>query len=69
MDEVATHNSPADCWFVVDGRVYDASAWIPSHPGGRAILAAYAGKDVSREWAELGHSEEATAIRDALLIG
>lgn len=45
--EVQKHNSPDDCWVVIDGYVYDLSDFIPSHPGGPAVIRANAGKDVS----------------------
>lgn len=45
--EVEKHNAPDDCWVVIDGYVYDLSDFIPSHPGGPAVIRANAGKDVS----------------------
>jgi cytochrome b involved in lipid metabolism len=32
VDEVAAHNSPNDCWLIVEGQVWDFSSFI--HPGG-----------------------------------
>ena len=32
-DQVALHNSEADCWTIIDGSVYDISSYIPRHPG------------------------------------
>lgn len=46
-DEVAKHNSPEDCWVVIDGYVYDLSEFAPVHPGGPVIIKTNAGKDVS----------------------
>ncbi len=34
LDEVATHNSPDDCWTAVDGKVYDLTEFVSQHPGG-----------------------------------
>ncbi len=34
VDEIAAHNTPDDLWIVVDGRVYDLTAFAPRHPGG-----------------------------------
>jgi cytochrome b involved in lipid metabolism len=37
--EVSVHNTPADCYTSVNGKVYDLTAWINKHPGGdKAIL-------------------------------
>ncbi len=36
--EVALHSTEGDCWLVIAGKVYDVTDWIPSHPGGEAIL-------------------------------
>lgn len=48
MDEVAKHNKRDDCWFVIDGYVYDVTKFIASgkHPGGDAVVAG-CGKDAT----------------------
>ncbi|MED5369995.1 MAG: cytochrome b5-like heme/steroid binding domain-containing protein [Myxococcota bacterium] len=66
--EVALHDSPQDCWTVIDGQVYDLTEWIPGHPGGDAIERA-CGKDASHLFAEQEHSEAADAILPTLRIG
>lgn len=45
--EVRKHNAPDDCWVVINGYVYDLTDFIPSHPGGPAIIRSNAGKDVT----------------------
>ncbi|MEY2797739.1 MAG: hypothetical protein RIS22_5 [Actinomycetota bacterium] len=45
MNDVATHNTPQDCWSVVDGKVYDLTQWIDKHPGGSVIIKSLCGKD------------------------
>ena len=47
MAEVATHDSPSDCWSAIDGRVYNLSQWIDRHPGGAVVIKALCGKDGS----------------------
>jgi len=31
---VRRHCTAEDCWIVVDGKVWDISAFLPEHPGG-----------------------------------
>ena len=38
LSELALHNTPQDCWTVIQGRVYDISHYLPYHPGGRTQL-------------------------------
>lgn len=35
MEEVEKHDSKESAWFVVDGRVYDATPFLKEHPGER----------------------------------
>jgi len=37
FDAVATHRTPADCWLVIDGKVYNVSNFGENHPGGKAV--------------------------------
>ena len=32
--EIVKHGNTSDCWVVVNGKVYDLTAFAPSHPGG-----------------------------------
>lgn len=34
-EEVAMHNTPTDLWLIIDGDIYDMSAFSEEHPGGR----------------------------------
>lgn len=46
VNEVAQHNTRDDCWMIIDGKAYDVTPWIDSHPGGDVILS-YAGMDAT----------------------
>jgi cytochrome b involved in lipid metabolism len=45
LAEVATHNTPADCWTAISGNVYNVTSWISKHPGGSDAIIYLCGKD------------------------
>ena len=47
MADVRAHATPADCWAVVSGTVYDLTSWIAQHPGGEAVIEALCGTDAT----------------------
>lgn len=36
VTEIGKHNTPSDCWLVVDGQVWDFTEFHQEHPGGSA---------------------------------
>lgn len=44
---VATHNTATNCWSIVNGNVYNLTAWISLHPGGTGVIQAMCGIDAS----------------------
>ena len=34
VEDISRHNTPEDCWIVVDGKVWDITEFAPEHPGG-----------------------------------
>lgn len=44
LEEVAQHADKESCWFVIHGRVYDATKFVKNHPGGWLPMKALAGK-------------------------
>lgn len=48
--ELASHNTPEDCWIAVDGRVYDVTKFLPQHPGGAKIITDLAGKECTEQF-------------------
>ena len=69
--EVARHDHPNDCWVIVDGSVYDVTAFLDQHPGGSAALSKHGrgGCDVSAHFHRIGHSQSAKAKLASLRIG
>ncbi|KAF3798535.1 Cytochrome b2 [Colletotrichum gloeosporioides] len=47
LAEVQKHQTVDDCWIALHGKVYDITAFLAEHPGGKAILLKNAGKDAS----------------------
>lgn len=43
--QVTTHNSAESCWTSISGNVYDLTAWISQHPGGRSAILSLCGVD------------------------
>lgn len=50
LAEVAAHGSGVSCWSVVNGGVYDLTAWISQHPGGSKAILAMCGRDASDDF-------------------
>lgn len=46
-EELGTHATESDCWIAVDGKVYDVTSWLPTHPGGKDLLLLSSGRDVT----------------------
>ena len=68
MEEVKMHNTAADCWVVVAGKVYDTTAFNEQHPGGGSSITINAGTDCSEEF-EAIHSKRAWKMLDEWYIG
>ncbi|KAJ6554423.1 FMN-dependent dehydrogenase-domain-containing protein [Mycena capillaripes] len=47
LEQVATHNSPTDCWVIINNSVYDVTDFLQEHPGGAKIILQYAGLDAT----------------------
>lgn len=51
--QIRKHASRDSCWFVRDGRVYDATSFLNQHPGGAAAILGQAGMQGMRPGATL----------------
>ena len=45
--EVQGHTTANSCWVIIDGKVYDVTGILDTHPGGRSVLLKNAGKDAT----------------------
>lgn len=48
VKQVQAKNTPANCWSIVNGKVYNLTAWVSKHPGGSTRIVAMCGKNASR---------------------
>jgi cytochrome b involved in lipid metabolism len=64
ISEISTHNSENDCWIAVEGKVYDVTGFISSHPGGQLIL-----QGCGRDATDLFNSKHAVQPNQKYLIG
>ena len=71
--EVSTHNSASSCWFIIDGKVYDVTKYLPTHPGGPGTITPYCGGDATNAFAtkDIGrpHSQSATDMLASYYVG
>ncbi|KAJ3319202.1 hypothetical protein HDU93_003725, partial [Gonapodya sp. JEL0774] len=67
--EVASHNTPEDCWIVIDSYVYDVTSFADMHPGGALIITNLAGRDTTEEFYGLHRQEVLQKFGPKLLIG
>lgn len=49
-EDVAQHNTKADCWIVVEGVVLDVTEYLGKHPGGPLSILPYKGGDATRDF-------------------
>lgn len=47
-NELSRHSTNYDCWVVINGRAYDVTDFKEEHPGGKAIILKWAGKDATK---------------------
>jgi len=67
--EIARHQKLDSIWIVLHDRVYDITPFLDEHPGGRALLLAYAGHDATDMFDTIGHSPIASRHLKEMRIG
>ncbi len=68
ISDISTHNSASDCWMVIDGKVYNMTSYVPSHPGGAAIIP-FCGLDATDAFAGQPMHSYATGLLPTYYIG
>ncbi|KAH7383699.1 putative nitrate reductase [Cadophora sp. MPI-SDFR-AT-0126] len=68
IDELRKHDEDTNPWFVVNGEVYDGTAFLEGHPGGATSITGAAGQDATDEFMAI-HSETAKEMMQHYHIG
>ncbi|RFU35632.1 hypothetical protein B7463_g648, partial [Scytalidium lignicola] len=68
IDELRSHDQEASPWFVLNGQVYDGTAFLEGHPGGATSITGVAGQDATDEFMAI-HSETAKAMMPSYHVG
>ena len=50
MAQVSANKSATKCWSVINGDVYDLTAWINAHPGGAGAIISLCGTDGTQDF-------------------
>lgn len=73
LAEVARHASPEDCWMVIDGGVYDVTAYLPEHPSKPSVVEPWCGREATQAYRTKTkgrpHSSEADQLLPSFRIG
>ncbi|GAA0151703.1 oxidoreductase [Lithospermum erythrorhizon] len=67
--EVSSHNTPNDCWVIINAKAYNVTNFLSEHPGGDEVLLAAAGMDASDEFEDAGHGSAARLMLDEFYVG
>lgn len=67
---MAQHCTEDDLWVCIDGKVFDVTSYVSTHPGGRdSLLSNTGGVDASEAFHGMGHSNYAKSLLDGMFIG
>jgi len=65
--EVAKHNSAADCWLIISGKVYNVTGYLSSHPGGADAITPFCGADATTAFLTKGGNGSHSSFAASLL--
>jgi len=74
LADVQKHNTPADCWIVIQKNIYEVTSYLSLHPGGKERIIPYCGKDdatqaFTTQDGEGSHSKEANDLLQSFFVG
>ena len=68
-EEIMKHNTRDDIWISIDGKVFDVTKFLKSHPGGSTPMLALAGRDATDAFANYHPSTTYEKYLPAFYIG
>lgn len=68
-DDVAKHNTEADCWVIIGERVLDVTKFLGRHPGGKKAILIYAGKDATEQFGMIHKAGTIERYASDIVIG
>ena len=69
-EELATHNTAKDCWVGLHNLVLNLGEdFLNEHPGGPDVVSCLAGKDCSKDFEDIAHSDSAREWASKFIIG
>ena len=70
MAQVKANKSATKCWSVINGNVYDLTAWINSHPGGSGSIISLCGIDGTQDFLAMHRNQSKPESRlSSYLLG
>jgi hypothetical protein len=70
LADVAKHNTPADCWMILNStEVYNVTAFLSVHPAGAGPMTPFCGANATTAFNNVGHSTRAIGLEATYLIG
>jgi hypothetical protein len=68
-DEVRSAASSSNALLIIGEKVYDATAYSKTHPGGETLITSRAGQDATQDFLSTGHSASAREQLSRLQVG
>ena len=74
LEDVQKHNSPTDCWIIINNKVYDVTKYIELHPAPPSTITVFCGKESTQAYNTKGgrginHSANANQLLINYYIG
>ena len=61
LAEISTHNNQSSCWTIINGKIYDITSFISSHPAGVRKILEGCGIDATNLYGRVGAHDQSKA--------